>query len=87
MLKCHRFIGAHLRPLTLFMLPMLLSGCISFNSAESLSAPDFIAACEGTEAQCKKICGPAGIQTFYCKAAPREGMDYKCECKKLPQGI
>jgi hypothetical protein len=69
-----------MRPI-LLLLPWLLAGCISYTSSES-KAPDFSAACAGKEAQCKELCGSVGIQTYSCKAAPREGMDYKCECKK-----
>lgn len=60
-----------------------LAGCISFNSSES-ATPDYTAYCEGKETQCREICGAEGIQTFSCKAAPREGLDFKCECKKPP---
>ena len=60
----------------------LLAGCISFNSSESPAAPDHIAACRDKEAQCKQTCADVGVQSFSCKATPREGMDYKCECKK-----
>lgn len=63
------------------LLVVPLAGCISFNSSES-GSPDYAAFCESKEAQCREICGPAGIQTFSCKAAPREGLDFKCECKK-----
>ena len=69
---------------TLFSLSSLafLAGCISFNSSESPAAPDYISACLDKEAQCQQICADVGVQSFSCKAAPREGMDYKCECKK-----
>lgn len=65
--------------LLLLMLP--LAGCISFNSSESAS-PDYAAYCETKEAQCREICSPEGVQTFSCKAAPREGLEFKCECRK-----
>lgn len=58
-----------------------LSGCISFNSSES-QAPDYAPFCQNKEAQCREICGDHGVQSFSCKAAPREGMDYSCQCKK-----
>lgn len=61
-----------------------LAGCISFNSSEP-GTPDYASYCENKEAQCREICGSEGIQTFSCKAAPREGLDFKCECKK-PSG-
>ena len=60
----------------------ILAGCISFNSSESPAAPDYIAACQDKEAQCKQICADVGVQSFSCKAGSREGMDYKCECRK-----
>ena len=61
-----------------------LAGCISFNSSES-DTPDYASYCENKEVQCREICGAEGIQNFSCKAAPREGLDFKCECKK-PSG-
>lgn len=73
-----------MRHIPLFILPLLLSACVSFNRSQAPEAPDFVAVCEGKEAQCKEICGSAGIQVFSCKAAPREGMEYKCECRKPP---
>jgi hypothetical protein len=60
----------------------LLAGCISFSSSESPELPDYMAFCQDKEAQCKQVCGDMGVQSFSCKAAPREGMEYKCECKK-----
>jgi hypothetical protein len=67
-------------PLTLLLI-LPLTGCISFNSSDS-ETPDYASFCESKEAQCREICGSEGIQTFSCKAAPREGLDFKCECKK-----
>jgi hypothetical protein len=69
---------------TLFSLssPAFLAGCISFSTSESPAAPDYVSACQDKETQCRQICADAGVQAFACKAAPREGMDYKCECKK-----
>lgn len=60
----------------------VLAGCVSFNSSEPAEGPDYMAFCEGKEAQCRQVCGDAGVQVFSCKAAPREGLEYKCECKK-----
>ena len=74
-----------LRTLFSFSSLAFLTGCISFNSSEPPSAPDYISVCQDKEAQCKQICADVGVQTFSCKAAPREGMDYKFECKK-PMG-
>ena len=69
---------------TLLLLPtVLLAGCLSFSSSESPSAaPDYAGFCREKEAQCREICGSAGIQMFSCKAAPSEGLDYQCQCKK-----
>jgi hypothetical protein len=67
--------------ISLFVLP-LLAGCISFSSNESPDAPNYMAFCQDKEAQCKQTCGDAGVQSFTCKAAPLEGLEYKCECKK-----
>ncbi len=64
----------------LFALP--LAGCISFSSSESPSDRDYAAFCANKETQCREICGDAGVQSFSCKAAPREGLDYSCQCKK-----
>ncbi len=66
-------------------LSVLLAGCISFNTTESPGVPDYQAVCQDKETQCKAICADLGVQSFSCKAAPREGMEYRCECKK-PQG-
>ena len=74
--------AATLRTLISFSSLTLLAGCISFSSSESPAAPDYITACQDKEAQCKQICADVGVQSFSCKATPREGMDYKCECKK-----
>lgn len=71
-----------LRLFGVWMPAVLLSGCISFNSSESPAAPDYVAFCQEKEAQCKDICADAGVQAFSCKAAPREGLDYQCQCKK-----
>ena len=71
---------------TLLLLPLaaLFSGCISFSSSDSPSAPDYdyVAFCQEKETQCKDICSDVGVQSFSCKAAPREGLDYQCQCKK-----
>ena len=74
---------------TLFLLSpaALLAGCISFNSSETPTAPDYAAFCQDKEARCKEICSDAGVQTFSCKAAPREGLDYQCQCKKPGQRL
>jgi hypothetical protein len=74
--------AAMLRTLIILTSLTFLAGCISFSSSESPAAPDYIAACQDKEAQCRQICADAGVQSFSCRAAPREGMDYKCECKK-----
>jgi hypothetical protein len=76
-----------MRPLLLLSLASLLTGCISFSSSEPPAQPDYIAFCQNKEAQCKDICGDAGVQTFSCKAAPREGLDYQCQCKKPGQRL
>jgi hypothetical protein len=66
--------------LSLFLV-VPLAGCISFNSSDA-GTPDYVSFCENKEALCREICGSEGIQAFSCKAAPREGLDFKCECKK-----
>ncbi|NWG39897.1 MAG: hypothetical protein HXY27_08025 [Hydrogenophilaceae bacterium] len=66
--------------LSLFLV-VPLAGCISFNSSDA-GTPDYASFCENKEAQCREICGSEGVQAFSCKAAPREGLDFKCECKK-----
>lgn len=71
-----------MRTLLLLSLAGLLTGCISFSSSESPAQPDYVAFCQNKEAQCREICGDAGVQAFSCKAAPREGLDYQCQCKK-----
>ncbi len=71
-----------MRTLLLLSLASLLTGCISFNSSESPAMPDYAAFCQQKEAQCKQICAGVGVQAFSCKAAPREGLDYQCQCKK-----
>jgi hypothetical protein len=71
-----------MRTLLLLSLASLLTGCISFNSSESPAAPDYVAFCQQKEAQCKQICADAGVQSFSCRAAPREGLEYQCQCKK-----
>ncbi len=62
--------------------PVLLAGCISFNSSESPTGPDYAAFCQDKEALCREVCGDTGVAAFSCKAAPREGLDYSCQCKK-----
>lgn len=71
-----------IRLLPLFAAAALTAGCISFNSSESPAGPDYAAFCQGKEALCREICGDAGVAAFSCKAAPREGLDYACQCKK-----
>jgi hypothetical protein len=72
----------------LLLLPVvLLAGCISFSSSEPASAPDYVAFCQEKETQCKEICADAGVQVFSCKAAPREGLEYQCQCKKPGQRL
>ena len=66
----------------LLLSPLLLAGCISLSSSEAPAAPDYAAFCQDKEAQCRDICGSAGVQAFSCKAAPREGLEYQCQCKK-----
>jgi hypothetical protein len=70
------------RMLALVAAAVLASGCISFNSSESPAGPDYTAFCQDKEAQCRSICGDAGVASFSCKAAPREGLEYACTCKK-----
>lgn len=60
----------------------LASGCISFNSGESPAGTDYAAFCQDKETQCLSICGATGVASFSCKAAPREGLEYACTCKK-----
>lgn len=66
----------------LLLLPALLAGCISFSSSEPTAAPDYAAFCQDKETLCREICGAAGVQAFSCKAAPREGLEYQCQCRK-----
>ena len=75
------------RPLLLLTPLMLLAGCISFSSSEPASAPDYAAFCQEKETQCREICADAGVQSFSCKAAPREGLEYQCQCKKPEQRL
>lgn len=71
-----------MRPLVM-LLPALLAGCISLSSTEAPSAaPDYVAFCKEKERLCRDMCGSAGVQTFSCKAAPNDGLDYQCQCKK-----
>jgi hypothetical protein len=71
-----------LRTLLAFSTLAMLAACVSFNSSAPAEAPDYIAFCQGKEEQCKQVCEATGVQNFSCKAAPREGLEYKCECKK-----
>lgn len=66
----------------LLLLPILLTGCLSFSSSEAPVAPDYAAFCQDKESLCREVCGSAGVQAFSCKAAPREGLEYQCQCKK-----
>jgi hypothetical protein len=75
------------RPVLLLAPFVLLAGCISFSSTESPSAPDYAGFCREKEMQCKEICGDVGVQLFSCKAAPREGLEYQCQCKKPGQRL
>lgn len=61
-------------------LPHLLAGCTSFSTPESPAAPDYLAVCQDQKPRCKAICAGPGVQSFCCKARPREGMEYPCEC-------
>lgn len=70
------------RIVLLLAVATLLSGCISFNSSESPEGPDYAAFCRDKETQCRDICGNVGVATFSCRAAPREGLDYSCQCRK-----
>lgn len=60
----------------------LLAGCVSFNSSESPAAPDYAAFCQDKESQCREVCGSVGVQSFSCKAVPREGLEYRCQCRQ-----
>ena len=70
------------RTLVLLFPAALLAGCLSFGSGESPATPDYAAFCQEKEALCREVCGSAGVQSFSCKAAPREGLEYQCQCKK-----
>lgn len=70
----------------LLALPLLLNGCISFNSSET-PAPEYANACANKESQCREICGNAGVQAFSCSARPGEGINLKCECRKVGQAL
>lgn len=73
---------------TLLLFPaVLLAGCISLSSTESPAAPDYAGFCREKEAQCKEICSNVGVQSFSCKAAPREGLEYHCQCKTPGQRL
>lgn len=74
-----------IRTFTLLLVAALLGGCISFSSSDAPAVPDYAAFCQNKETQCREICGDAGVQAFSCKAAPREGLDYQCQCKKPGQ--
>lgn len=67
-------------PALLLALPPV--GCISLGSSETSSAPDDADFCQDKDVQCKQNCGDLGVQSFACKAAPREGLEHRCECKK-----
>ena len=71
-----------IRFVALLAAAVLLGGCISFNSSESPAGPDYAAFCQDKEALCREVCGDTGVAAFSCKAAPREGLDYSCQCKK-----
>jgi hypothetical protein len=71
----------------ILLFPALLAGCISLSSSESPAGPDYAAFCQEKETQCTEICGNVGIQAFSCKAAPREGLEYQCQCKKPGQRL
>lgn len=60
----------------------LLAGCVSFVSSEPATAPDYATFCQEKENQCREVCGSAGVLTFSCKAAPREGVEYRCQCRQ-----
>ena len=75
------------RTLCLLSPAVLLAGCISLSSSESPAAPDYAAFCQEKETQCKEICGNVGVQSFSCRAAPREGLEYQCQCSKPGQRL
>jgi hypothetical protein len=76
---------------TLILFPVvLLAGCISVSStkpAASADSPNYSAFCQERETQCRQSCGSAGVQAFSCKAAPSEGLDYQCQCKKAEPSL
>jgi hypothetical protein len=76
-----------LRPILLLPLAVLLAGCISFSSNESSTAPDYTAFCQQKETLCRENCGNDGVQAFSCKAVPREGLEYQCQCRKPGQAL
>lgn len=67
-------------------LPFLLSGCISFSSSEA-PVPEYLDACANREAQCREVCGNAGVQAYSCSARPGEGINFRCECRKPGQSL
>ena len=72
----------------LLLLPTaVLVGCISFSSSEQTTAPHYTAFCQEKESQCREICADVGVQVFSCKSAPREGLEYQCQCKKPGQRL
>lgn len=75
-----------MKTLSLFILAVLLSGCISFNSSEA-PVPEYLNACLNKEAQCREICGERGVQGFSCNATPGEGISLKCECRRPGAGL
>jgi hypothetical protein len=70
-----------MRSLSLLVLSVLLSGCVSFSSSEA-PVPEYLNACLNKEAQCRDICGDRGVQSFSCNATPGEGIHLKCECRR-----
>jgi hypothetical protein len=72
--------------LFLLSIPILLTGCISFNSSEA-TMPAYVDACANREQQCREVCGNAGVQGYSCSARPGEGINFKCECRKPGQAI
>lgn len=70
-----------MRHFLLLWMTTLLAGCISFSSSETAQAPDYLAFCQGKEAQCRDICSNTGIQVFSCKATPSTGLEFQCQCK------
>ena len=78
---CQRKEETIMRLVAPLALAWLLTGCVSYTNSAARE-PHGAVACADKEASCKEICGPTGIQSYSCRATPREGMDYKCECKK-----